>query len=64
MTNTNTLLLAQEVADLLRITRNALYLGVRAGRIPARKHGRRVLFVRAEIDAMIAALPPAGRQES
>lgn len=39
-----------EAAEFLRISRNTLYCWVRQHRIPYRKHGSRVVFVRAELE--------------
>ena len=40
--------------------RSRLYLEIKAGRLDARKAGRRTLITRASLDALLDALPKAG----
>lgn len=48
---------ADDVADLLGLSVGAVYSWARAGRIPHRRRGRVVLFVRPEVEAWL--LDPA-----
>ncbi len=53
---------AMTVNDAVNYTgfgRSRLYEAMAEGRIVARKAGRRTLFMRADLDAMLANLPPA-----
>ncbi len=47
------LLLADEVAAMLRVPARWVYDAARAGRIPCRKVGRKVRFVREEVERWI-----------
>ena len=40
-------------------TRSRLYLEIKAGRVDARKAGRRTLITRESLDALLASLPKA-----
>ncbi len=51
------LLLPDEVAAMLRVPARWVYDAARAGRIPCRKVGRKVRFVREEIEQWME-LPP------
>jgi excisionase family DNA binding protein len=54
------LLTVQQVAALYGYSIAHLYVMVRQGKIPARRVGRSIRFVPAELDAWTAALPKAG----
>ncbi len=49
-------------------SRNQVYMAVRRGQLPARKWGRRVVFLKTEVEAYLAQLPfahlPRVSQES
>ena len=50
---------AEELADLLGISRRHLYALLRAGRVPKARHlGRRALWVRDEIEEWVRAGMP------
>ena len=51
------LLDVREVCQLLGWSEGRLYMAVRRGQLPARKLGRRVVFLRSELDAYLAQLP-------
>lgn len=52
-----------EVADLLRVSRRTVYTWAQNGRLPApRKIGRRVLFNRQQVAALLD--PPANADRS
>ena len=57
-----------EVCQLLGWSEGRLYMAVRRGQLPARKFGRRVVFLRTELEAYLAQLPfahlPRVSQES
>lgn len=42
------------------LARSRLYLEIKAGKLDARKAGRRTLIPRASLDLLLAALPKAG----
>ena len=46
------------------VNRTALYAAFTDGRLSPRKLGRRTLVMRADLDAMLAALPPASIRHS
>jgi len=46
-----------DVCQLLRWNEAQLYMAVRRGQIPARRMGRRVVFLRSELEAYLAQLP-------
>lgn len=48
---------AAAAAKAVGISRAALYIELKAGRIVGRKYGRRTLFERAEIERFIRSLP-------
>jgi len=50
-------LTTDDVADLLGRTPKAIRRMVERGQLPYRKLGRRVLFLREELEAFIEALP-------
>jgi excisionase family DNA binding protein len=50
-------LTTDDVARLLGRTPKAIRRMVERGQLPYRKLGRRILFLRAELDEFIAALP-------
>ena len=47
-----------DLCRLLRWNEGQLYMAVRRGQIPARKMGRRVVFLRREIETYLMSLPP------
>ncbi len=51
------ILRAREVCRLLGWSEGQLYMAVRRGQLPARKLGRRVIFLRTELEAHLAHLP-------
>ncbi len=51
------ILRAEEVCELLGWSEAQLYMAVRRGQVPARKLGRRVIFLRTELEAHFAHLP-------
>jgi len=53
MTEAAAVLTVQEVADLLRLSRNSTYAAVRKGQIPSRRIGRRVLIPRLELERLL-----------
>lgn len=61
-----------DAEDLCRLfgwrSRNQVYMAVRRGQLPARKWGRRVVFLKTEVEAYLAQLPfahlPRVSQES
>lgn len=44
----------QEVADYLRVSRQTIYIMVRAGKLPHFRVGSKVRFKRSEIEALTA----------
>lgn len=50
-------LTVKDMADLLGISTNAVYVLVHRKRIPYRKFGRRVVFLREEIEEFFKSLP-------
>lgn len=48
-----------EVLVRLRIKRSTAYQLMAEGRLPARKLGRRILFLEEDVNSFIQALPPA-----
>jgi excisionase family DNA binding protein len=46
-----------QAAKYLSISRSKLYVLVALGELPARKIGRRTIFMRADLDAFLASLP-------
>lgn len=54
------ILIAREVAEFLRVPLSTVMQWARDGKIPARKLGRRWLFLRSEIDDWVRA--PDGRR--
>lgn len=63
-TNVENLLTVEEALEYLRISRSKLHQMVRSGELAAIKFGRRTLFRRAALDALISAhetvaAPPA-----
>ena len=46
-----------EVCQLLGWSEGKLYMAVRRGQLPARKLGRRVIFLRTELEAYLSQLP-------
>jgi excisionase family DNA binding protein len=53
------LLRAGEVCRLLHMSEGALYMAVRRGRVPARRLGGRIVFLKAELEQWLANLPTA-----
>ena len=51
------MLRAEEVCQLFGWNAGQLYMAVRRGHVPARKMGRRVVFLRTELEAHLAQLP-------
>ncbi len=51
------ILRAGEVCELLGWSEAQLYMAVRRGQVPARQLGRRVIFLRTELEAHFAHLP-------
>lgn len=51
------ILRAGEVCLLLGWSEGQLYMAVRRGQLPARRLGRRIVFVRSELEAHLAQLP-------
>lgn len=51
------MLRTDEVCRLLGWNKGQLYMAVRRGQIPAHKLGRRVVFLRSELEAHLAQLP-------
>lgn len=54
------ILSVEEVARLLGRTEHAVYVAAHKGQLPVRRWGRRLLFVRGEIEEFIAGLPRSG----
>lgn len=50
----------EELAGYLKVPKSTLYKLVQAGKVPGRKVGRHWRFVRASIDAWLAATAPFG----
>ena len=55
--NGQVMLRAEEVCRLFGWNAGQLYMAVRRGHVPARKMGRRVVFLRTELEAHLAQLP-------
>ena len=55
--NDRLILCADDVCRLFGWNQGQLYMAVRRGQIPARKLGRRVVFLRTELEAHLAQLP-------
>ncbi len=51
-----------EVCRLLGWSEGRLYMSVRRGQIPARKLGRRVVFLRTELESYLAQLPQVSKK--
>lgn len=51
------LLKASEVCELLGWSEGQLYMAVRRGQLPARRFGRRVVFLKAELLSHLEQLP-------
>lgn len=49
-----------EAVSVTGISRSLLYLEIAAGRLPARKLGRRTVILREDLQAFLKALPAAG----
>jgi excisionase family DNA binding protein len=49
-----------EFCDLYGISRSLTYSELRAGRLTARKIGRRTLILKADADAWLSSLPTTG----
>jgi excisionase family DNA binding protein len=47
----------KQVAELLNMSRGAVYQAVARGRLPARQWHGRILFVASELDAYLRTLP-------
>jgi len=52
----------KEVARMLGITPGAVRMMVYRGRLPARKLGRRIIFLKEELEEYLKALPPVVRR--
>lgn len=59
---TTTAIGVHEAAEILGRTINAIYIAVRQGRLPARKWGRRLIFLRHELEQFLHQLPAAERR--
>jgi hypothetical protein len=64
-------LYVRDVAALLRRSEAAIYQATRRGRLPGRRWGGRLVFLAAELDAYLHALPsrpmtlkPSGKPEA
>jgi excisionase family DNA binding protein len=49
----------EEAAKLTSIGRSKLYQAISAGRLQARKFGRRTVILRSDLERFLAALPKA-----
>jgi excisionase family DNA binding protein len=56
-----TIMTVDEVAKLLRLSRNAAYEGIARKEIPSIRVGRRILVPRAGIEAMLSGTPAKAR---
>ncbi len=52
------ILRSPEVCKLFNWSEGQLYMAVRRGQIPARRLGRRIVFLRRELEDYLANLPP------
>ena len=50
----------QEACAAARIGRTNVYAAIRAGELIARKHGKRTLILRTELNRWLESLPKAG----
>lgn len=66
MNNVKMVLSVNEVANLLGLSRNSTYEGVRRGEIPHIRVGKRLLIPRAALEAMLnrAASTTSNRQDT
>jgi len=55
---------ARQVADYLGVSPNAIHVLVNRGLLPVRRQGRRLIFVKAEIDEFFASLPGISVREA
>jgi hypothetical protein len=53
-----------EVAELTSLGRTAIFAEIKAGRLIARKQGRRTLVLEGDLAKWLRHLPPVGREGS